>query len=62
MKTYTQKLKILQILPPIRGRTNDGFVFYKVQLWWERRMAKSADEEALKTLVHFKNNKKTADD
>lgn len=44
------------IVTPIRRRVNGGSVFYKIKFWWERRMAKRADEEIVKTLSPvFKN-------
>lgn len=45
------KAKNPAIVPPIRGRANGAFVFYKIKLWWENRMAKKADQETVEILA-----------
>lgn len=36
---------------PIRRRANSGSVFYKIKLWWERRVAEKVDKEIVKILL-----------
>lgn len=38
-------------VPLSRETANGAFVSYEMKLWWERRMAKKADEEVVKTFA-----------